>query len=141
MPFSSGVVKLQRISNDKLRQAQELRKSMTDAEGILWERLRRKQISGVKIRRQQIIEGFITDFFCESAKLVIEVDGSVHATQGQKALDAHRTEVFEARGLKELRFTNEQIESNIDYVINTITETLTSPGLRSPSPAERGLIE
>lgn len=95
---------------------------MTEAEDILWKKLRRKQILGVKIRRQQIIEGFIADFFCEHAKLVIEVDGGVHLTQDQKAVDAHRKEVFEARGLKELRFTNKQIENDIEHVIGMITE-------------------
>ena len=124
MPLSSGVVKLQRVTEEKLRKAQSFRKTMTEAEDVLWEKLRRKQIVGVKFRRQQIIEGFIADFFCEPAKLVVEVDGGIHTTIDQKAVDVHRKEVFEARGLKEIRFTNEQVKLGIGQVIKIIEEAV-----------------
>ena len=132
---SSGVIKLQYLSEGKLRQARDLRKNMTHAEKLLWEKLRRKQL-GVKIRRQQVIKGFIVDFFCEKAKLVIEVDGSIHDTSAQKKIDEHRREVFEQRGLKEIRFRNEQIEENIDKVISTIREFL--PPLTAGEEGVRG---
>jgi hypothetical protein len=80
-----------------------------DPVGALWARLRGKNLLGIKFRRQQIIEGFIADFYCEAAKLAIEIDGGIHSTQEQKALDEHRRKVFEARGLRELRFSNTQI--------------------------------
>ena len=112
------------MTEEKLRQAQSFRKALTETEDILWGKLRRKQIAGVKFRRQQIIEGFIADFFCEPAKLIIEVDGGIHTTIDQKAIDIHRKEVFEARGLKEIRFTNEQVKFNIGQVIKIIEDAV-----------------
>jgi len=117
---TSGVIRLQRLSDGKLRQARALRANMTEAETILWERLRRKGILNVKFRRQQVIEGFIVDFYCESVKLVIEVDGSVHDTEDQKAVDEHRRKVFQACGLKELRFANREIVGDIETVVQLI---------------------
>jgi very-short-patch-repair endonuclease len=117
---SSGVIRLQRLSDGKLRQARALRANMTEAETILWERLRRKGILNVKFRRQQVIEGFIVDFYCEAVKLVIEVDGSVHDTENQKAVDEHRRKVFQERGLKELRFSNQTIVTDIETVMQMI---------------------
>jgi len=117
---TSGVIRLQRLSDGKLRQARALRANMTEAETILWERLRRKGILNVKFRRQQVIEGFIVDFYCEAVKLVIEVDGSVHDTENQKAVDEHRRKVFQERGLKELRFSNQTIVTDIETVMQMI---------------------
>jgi very-short-patch-repair endonuclease len=116
---TSGVIKLQYLSAGKLRQARELRGNMTAAEALLWERLRRNQL-GVKFRRQQIIEGFITDFYCEAARLIIEVDGAVHENAERKAVDEHRRNVFRKRGLRELRFSNSQVETELEAVISRI---------------------
>jgi very-short-patch-repair endonuclease len=124
MSNTSGVVKLQRLSKGKLLQAQELRKAMTPAENMLWEQLRRKNILGVKFRRQQIIEGFIVDFYCESAKLVIEVDGEIHSNPERQVIDVHRRNVFIARGLREIRFANNEILNNIDNVLFEIVQHL-----------------
>jgi ATP-dependent DNA helicase RecG len=124
MDTSSGVVKLQRISQAKLEQARELRKNMTEAELLLWEKLRRKSLYGIKFRRQQVIEGFIVDFYCERAKLVIEVDGGIHNTLEQKETDEHRKTVFYARGLKEVRFTNEQVIMSMNTVLDEIALAL-----------------
>jgi very-short-patch-repair endonuclease len=124
MSLTSGVVKLQRLSKGKLLQAQELRKAMTPAENMLWEQLRRKNILGVKFRRQQIIEGFIVDFYCESAKLVIEVDGEIHSDPERQVIDVHRRNVFIARGLREIRFANNEILKNIDNVLLEIVQYL-----------------
>ena len=121
---TSGVVKLQRLSTGKHRQARELRKSMTPAEAVLWEHLRRKNVSGIKFRRQQIIEGFIVDFFCETGKLVIEVDGEIHDAPDQKTIDIHRKEVFMARGLHELRFTNKEVLTDIESVLGKIRSVI-----------------
>ena len=107
--LSSGVVALQRINESKLKKTRALRKEMTDAEAVLWEYLRNKQLEGLKFRRQQVIEGFIVDFFCHELKLVIEIDGDVHNIPKQKEIDEHRRKVFELRGLKEIRFTNDEI--------------------------------
>ncbi|MDD5675198.1 MAG: endonuclease domain-containing protein [Chitinivibrionales bacterium] len=116
----SGVVQLQRISDSKLGEARSLRENMTPAEKILWSRLRGKKCNNLKFRRQQIIEGFIVDFFCAGKNLVIELDGSVHDNFDQKKIDEHRCNVFEARGLHELRFRNEEVEKNLENVLNKI---------------------
>jgi very-short-patch-repair endonuclease len=116
---TSGVVKRQKITAEKLHIARDFRKEMTESEDLLWHKLRRCQL-GVKIRRQQIIEGFIVDFFCDSAKLVMEVDGAVHDNEEQKKIDQLRRLVFEGKGLKEIRFTNEQIKYSINSVVDEI---------------------
>jgi len=148
--MASGVVKLQFLSDGKLRQARELRARMTPAEVVLWEQLRCKQL-GVKFRRQQVIAGFIADFYCEAAKLIIEVDGSIHTTPERMKIDALRRDVFAARGLREIRFTNKQVQEETALVLEQIQVILdenrngcggdcvlrlTSPP--APSPAERG---
>jgi very-short-patch-repair endonuclease len=124
--LSSGVVFLQHLAKGKLRQARELRKKMTPAERALWEQVRRKKLLGVKFRRQQIIDGFVTDFYCHQAALVVEVDGSVHDLQGQKDRDELRRKVFEARGLMELRFRNEEVLGGTDRVVKEIARWVES---------------
>jgi len=101
-----------------------MRKEPTTAEELLWQRVRGNGIAGFKFRRQQVIEGFIVDFFCHQAKLVVELDGDVHDTKEQKLKDAQRRVVFEARGLAELRFRNKEIFENTDGVIAAITATV-----------------
>jgi very-short-patch-repair endonuclease len=118
--LASGVVKSQQVSPAKLELARTFRRKMTRAETIVWERVRRCQL-GVKIRRQQIIEGFIVDFYCEKAGLVIEVDGPVHTIPERVAIDVHREKVFAEKGLTELRFTNQQVYNDIDAVMSKIT--------------------
>jgi very-short-patch-repair endonuclease len=118
--LSSGVIFLQRVDDNKIRQARELRQKMTLAEHALWQRLRSGRNRGLKFRRQQIIEGFIVDFFCHESKLVIEVDGDIHETQKQKEIDKHRMKVFAARGLQEIRFRNSEVMDEIDRVVELI---------------------
>jgi len=117
---TTGVVLLQRIHKAKLQEARNLRYNMTEAENARWQQLRRKNLMGIKFRRQQIIEGFIVDFFCQKLKLVIEVDGGVHSTPDQMESDAHRRRVFEARGLQELRFSNEEVLGRMPLVLDKI---------------------
>ncbi len=121
---SSGVILLQRVDKYKLRQARHLRQKMTEAETKLWEQVRRKQILGLKFRRQQIIEGFIVDFFCHQAKLVVEVDGEVHVSEEQKLIDEHRRNVFALRGLDEMRFWNDEVLNSVDNVVKQIEENV-----------------
>ena len=118
--MSSGVVLLQRVEEYKKRQARNLRKNMTEAERALWEQLRNRRLDGLKFRRQQIIEGFVVDFFCHELKLVVETDGEIHDTPEQKAIDEHRKNVFNSRGLREVRFKNSGVLNNMSYVLATI---------------------
>ena len=72
------IVTGQRINPEILKRAKELRKEMTPAERCLWNRIRANRLGGWHFRRQQIINGFIIDFYCHKAELVIEVDGPIH---------------------------------------------------------------
>ena len=91
----------QKVTSTKVRRAKELRRQMTPEEKILWQHLRTNQLNGFHFRRQQIIDGFIADFYCHAARLVIEVDGKIH--QHQADYDAERDRVLSARGLQLLR--------------------------------------
>ena len=104
--------------------AYDLRNSMTDAELILWKRLRRKQLSGYRFRRQHPVNEFIVDFFCPDAQLVIEIDGEVHDDPSQNERDLERTRMLNRFGLKELRFRNEEVITDIDSVLKKIANAL-----------------
>src|ERR1051326_527271 len=82
--------------------ARRLRRNQTDAERILWLRLRDRRLNGLKFRRQVPIDRYVVDFFCADARLIIELDGGQHAT----ADETNRTRVLEAMGYLVLRFWN-----------------------------------
>jgi len=115
-----GIVTGQRVSAVKVERSRELRREMTNAERLLWERLRGGRLNGLKFRRQQIIDGFIVDFYCHAAGLVVEVDGAVH--RGQAAYDAQREQVLIARGLRVLRLSNDYVEQDIEGTLKRIVE-------------------
>ncbi len=108
----------QKVSSIKVKRAKELRSQMTEAEKILWKHLRTNQLNGLHFRRQQIIDGFIVDFYCHAAGVVIEVDGSVHLQQVE--YDARRDQVLSLRGLRILRITNEEVKHNLKQVLARI---------------------
>ena len=64
-----------------IERARQMRKEPTNAEALLWVRLRKRQLDGLKFRRQHIVQYFIVDFYCPRVKLVIEIDGPVHDVQ------------------------------------------------------------
>jgi very-short-patch-repair endonuclease len=100
--------------------ARRLRTNATNAEHRLWNGIRREQIGGFRFRRQVIMNGFVADFACYEARLVIEVDGATHSTDEEVARDAARAAALNARGYEVLRFTNDEIFHNIDGVLETI---------------------
>lgn len=110
----------QQISPEKLQRAKQLRKNMTPEERKLWEKLRAKRLNGIKFRRQQIIAGFIVDFYCHAAKLIIEIDGEIHQKQTEQ--DTEREKILLAYGLRILRIKNEQINRNLEEVLKLILE-------------------
>lgn len=95
---------------------------MTDAESLLWQKLRYKQLNGHQFRRQHPIGKFIADFACVESKLVIELDGGQH--QEQVAYDAQRTVVLQAQGWRVLRFGNNDVLSHIEGVLSEIADEL-----------------
>ena len=107
--------------NKNLKQAsRDLRNNMTDAEKLLWSRLRNKQILGMQFYRQKPILNYIVDFYCPAANLVIECDGSQHFTQEGLEADRIRDEALAQLGLKVLRFHNGQVMGRIDDVVEEV---------------------
>ena len=104
--------------------AQELRKAMTHAEELLWSHLKQKP-EGYKFRRQHPFGPYIFDFYCHKAKLVIEVDGSVHESEEVKTNDEIRQKAIEDSGLRILRFKIEQVIQEIEAVVNEIMGFIT----------------
>jgi len=111
-----------------IARARELRNRSTPFEARLWRHLSNSQLDGYKFRRQHVIDRFIVDFYCASAKLVVEVDGSIH--DYTVAEDAIRQQFLEeVHGLTFLRFSNSDVLGNINGVLEAIAEYLnaTSP--------------
>ncbi|WP_288455259.1 endonuclease domain-containing protein [uncultured Acinetobacter sp.] len=118
--------------NKNLKQAsRDLRNNMTDAEKFLWSKIRNKQILGVQFYRQKPILNFIVDFYCPSANLVIECDGSQHYTDEGLEADRIRDHALEQLGLKVLRFDNRHVMGEIDAVVQVILDMI-SLQLESP---------
>ena len=118
MKIKSAVM---RPYNKNLKQpSRDLRNNMTDAEQLLWQRLRRKQILGLQFYRQKPILNFIVDFYCPSANLVIECDGGQHYTAEGLEADRARDQALAQLGLNVLRFDNRQILTETDAVVDQI---------------------
>src|SRR5436305_13244786 len=124
---------LHNVSGRTLR-ARRLRANQTDAERILWLRLRDRRLNGLKFRRQVPIDRYVVDFFCAEAHLVIEVDGGQHAT----ADETSRTKFLDAMGYLVLRFWNNEVHENIEGVLETILNTLDRPEPPHPDPPPSG---
>src|SRR5256714_9718844 len=103
-----------------VQQARRLRKGATDAEKRLWSRLRNRQIANLKFRRQHPLGNRIVDFFCEEAKLAIELDGSGHLTGRGQTSDLDREIELYEKEIRILRFQNTDIANNLDGVLNSI---------------------
>jgi len=100
--------------------ARELRLSPTMAEEKLWARLRNRQLGGLKFRRQHPIGRYITDYYCAAKRLVVEIDGGIHAAQRQA--DQDRSRELEALGCRVIRFSNQEIETEMERVLCEILE-------------------
>ncbi len=117
----------------------ENRKNPTEAENILWQRLRNNQL-GVKVRRQHSVHGYIVDFAILEVKLVIEVDGKYHDSAEQKAYDEARTKFLKEFNLDLLRFTNEEVVNNTEQVISKIKAEIWERKQNSKSAAGLPLL-
>lgn len=111
----------QSISTEMRECAKELRRDMTPAEKILWQALKANRLNGLHFRRQQIIGGYIADFYCHQHALIIELDGNVHELQ--KEYDADREGKLTTQGFKVIRFTNEEILNDLPVVLNKILDS------------------
>jgi len=102
----------------KLETARQLRREMTPHERKLWYLFLQKY--PVKIYKQRIIDKYVVDFYCASAKLVIEIDGTQHYEENGSAYDAKRTAVLESYGLKVVRYSNRDIDREFPAVCDQI---------------------
>jgi very-short-patch-repair endonuclease len=100
------------------------RRSSTEAERMLWEALRNRGLEGARFVRQRVFGRYIADFYCPAASLVVEIDGAVHDTEETRDYDRIRTEELEARGLRVVRFRNEQVLEALPDVLNAIAEII-----------------
>ncbi len=114
-----------------------LRQTATDAETLLWWLLRSRQVAGAKFRRQHQHGRYILDFYCHQHKLVIEVDGAQHASPQQAAKDAERTAYLESRGIRILRFTNLEVLTETEGVVDTIWDKVEKALTPALSQGER----
>ena len=109
--------------NKLINRRKDLRNNATPQEILLWNKLKHSQL-GAKFRRQHSIGGYIADFYCPSKKLVIEIDGSQHFEKEAKEYDDIRSAYFEGLDIKVLRFTNAEINTNMDGVLLKILSEL-----------------
>ena len=115
--------------NKKLKYT--LRKNMTDTEILLWYRIRRKQLKGYQFYRQKTIGDYIVDFYCPSARLIIELDGSQHYDEEGIKKDKVRDRYLTGLGFQVMRFPSTEVFDNIDGIVDEIYEQLP---LKSPQP-------
>ncbi len=118
-------------NNSLLPHARKLRREMTPHERKLWYLFLRKY--PIKIYKQRIIDSYIADFYCHSAKLVIELDGSQHYTVEAKEYDEERTRIINSYGIEVLRFTNPDIDKNFEAVCMIIDRKI-----REKIPSQNG---
>ena len=119
-----------RASKHMIARARELRRGSTFPERLLWGWLRNGRCAGLKFRRQQPLGPYVADYFCASARMIVELDGRSH--EAQDVQDEERQEYLEQQGLRVIRFTNDHVLANLDGVVEAIAEacTLTRPLLR-----------
>ncbi|MCS7310882.1 MAG: DUF559 domain-containing protein [Armatimonadetes bacterium] len=119
-PLPRHIVRGQRVSEEKVRLAHQMRKQMTPAERVLWAHLRANRLEGYHFRRQQVIAGFIVDFYCHRAALAVEVDGDGH----DQSYDADRDVILAQHGIRVVRFTNAEVLNDVGKVVSRIREEL-----------------
>ncbi len=111
--------------------ARGLRQYQTKVEDVLWEALRKDQFHGLHFRRQHPIGKYVLDFFCDAARLGIELDGSVHDNPDRKELDADRTAYMALAGIRIIRFSNKDVFENLAGVLASMEKAISS---LSPPP-------
>jgi very-short-patch-repair endonuclease len=133
------VYELPRAGQELIARARQLRREATAAERLLWEFLRDRRLLGRKFRRQHPIGQFIADFFCDDARLIIEIDGAVHREPTQQERDRLREEILREHGFAVLRFTNDQIFDRTEQVLREIAAYVTAHSYEHPSPLSQSL--
>jgi very-short-patch-repair endonuclease len=120
--------------------AREMRGHLTAAELKLWNSLRGDQLLGLRFRRQHRIGSYIADFYCHGVKLVVEVDGDSH--DERQEYDEKRTHwMSQQRGLRVVRYTNDEVMKSFDVVLENIAEWCSNVARPSPLPSPRSTGE
>lgn len=99
---------------------QALRNNLTPAESALWRHLKQSQLLNRKFRRQHSIFNFIVDFYCPGEKLIIELDGEYHQDENMRLKDAARDAMIHAAGYRVIRFENEKVFTQLEFVLDSI---------------------
>ena len=118
--------------------ARALRTNQTDAEALLWSRLRSRQVGNLKFRRQRPIGPYFADFACIEIGLVIELDGGQHAEESGNRYDRKRSDAIAALGFQTLRFWNHEVLSETDAVLEKILQVAETLTLALSRLRERG---
>lgn len=105
--------------------AKAMRKAATEPEQRLWLALRARRFAGTKFRRQKVIGPYVVDFACRDPMLIIEVDGDTHGQQEQ--YDTQRTDYLEQQGYCVIRFSNQDVMTNLEGVLLSLEARLTPP--------------
>jgi very-short-patch-repair endonuclease len=111
------------VSQLQRDRAKQLRQTMTPAENLLWRYLKAHRIDGLRFRKQVPLRNYIVDFVCLSAKLIIELDGESHDFPDRQRADRNRDDFFTSEGFATLRFTNNEVLSNLEGVVEVIRQT------------------
>ena len=127
-----SVSPLSRLRERARVRARVLREASTDAERLLWSRLRSRRLGGHKFRRQHPLGPFFADFACLESKLIVELDGGQHYEEASQAADEQRTVVLEDQGFEVLRFSNRDVLVETDAVLVRILDRLAA---RDPHPS------
>ena len=109
-----------RTHRNNVPAARRLRRPLTDAEALVWERVRDRRFRGLKFRRQHPIGALVADFHCAELSLVLEVDGGIHMDPEQHARDRERELVLQDLGLRVVRITNAQVRADLDGALNRV---------------------
>ena len=104
--------------------AKQLRERLTAAESALWDKLKGNQFYRLKFRRQHPINKYIADFYCHELKLIIEIDGGYHESEEQINIDLEREKILAYNNYKVVRFSNKDVENNINSVLLKLSEFL-----------------
>jgi Uncharacterized protein conserved in bacteria len=119
-------------NRELMHRARVLRTNMTKAEIILWSRLRSRKTGGYKFRRQQPILDYITDFYCDELRFIIEVDGEIH--EEEQMSDFKRDNILKINGYYILHLSNLEVETNLNAAINRIISFINE--ISSPSQGD-----
>jgi very-short-patch-repair endonuclease len=120
MDHRESIVLGKGVDPAKLDMARRLRQEMTPAERVFWKEVRRNQLDELHFRRQQIIGGFIVDFYCHKARLAVELDGKIHCER--EDYDRRRDEIIRQHQILVLRFRNEDVLERIEEVLRRVRD-------------------